>query len=185
VPVPAAAWPGVPGAPAAASDPPDVAGGTAGGSRWAPGGQTPFAGVARDVQQRQHGLHGETIHVDFRIERHDPSGNRMAPVPAEMEGTTTYFRGRVSNGDEIRVVDGEWRDGTLRVTELDNLTTGASVRSSPPAPARLRAWAVLLTIVAAFVLLVKFSAPFWVFVIAFVIAFLVIVGFPASRRRRK
>jgi len=99
------------------------------------GGETRFTGVALDVQQRQHEY---LMIVDFRIERHDPSGNRLAPVPVEMRGYTQGFSGRVSNGDEIRVVEGTWRDGTLRVRELDNLTTGARVRSSRYTEAQMR-----------------------------------------------
>ncbi len=124
-----AAWQRAPGEPAAGYDALDLAGaGTADQLHWVHGGETGFTGVARDVQQRQHGQHGGLLRVDFRIERHDPSGNRLAPVPAEMEDTTQEFSGTVSNGDEIRVVDGKWQHGTLRVTELDNLTTGARVR---------------------------------------------------------
>jgi hypothetical protein len=62
----------------------------------------------------------------FRIERHDASGNRLAPVPVEMRGLS--FSGTVSNGDEVRV-NGRWRKGTLRVERLDDLTTGAQVRA--------------------------------------------------------
>jgi hypothetical protein len=65
--------------------------------------------------------------LDFRIERHDASGNRLAPVPVRMRGLS--FSGSVNNGDEIRVKNGKWRDGTLRVTDLENLATGATVRA--------------------------------------------------------
>lgn len=65
--------------------------------------------------------------LDFRIERHDASGNRLAPVPVRMRGLS--FSGAVNNGDEIRVNRGKWRDGTLRVKDLDNLSTGAEVRA--------------------------------------------------------
>lgn len=65
--------------------------------------------------------------LDFRIERHDASGNRLAPVPVQMRGLS--FSGAVNNGDEIRVRKSRWRDGTLRVTDLDNLTTGAKVQA--------------------------------------------------------
>ncbi len=158
-------WPGAPGEPAAVCDPVDLAGaGTAGQSHWAPGGQTRFTGVARDFQQRPH---ESLMIVDFRIERHDPSGNRLAPVPVEMRGTTHGFAGRVSNGDEIRVVEGEWRRGTLRVRELDNLTTGARVQSSRYTETQLRRarigfLAVPLVIFAAFTLLAVLSGAPWV-----------------------
>jgi hypothetical protein len=176
VPPPGGWWRGAPGEPTAVYGPADLAwAGTAGGSRGADGGETRFTGVARDVQQRQH---ESMMHVDFRIERHDPSGNRLAPVPAEMRGTTHGFSGRVSNGDEIRVVDGRWRNGTLRVRELENLTTGAVVRSSPSTASVLRRLAVFLTIVASIALLFHFAAPLWAIVPLMVIAFLVLVVNP-------
>ena len=183
----AAPWQGAPGEPAAVYDPVDLAGaGTAGQSHWVHGGETRFTGVARDVQQRQD---EHLITVDFRIERYDPSGNRLAPVPVEMRGTVHGFSGRVSNGDEIRVVEGEWRHGTLRVRELDNLTTGARVRSSRYTEAQMRRaqigfLAVPLVMFAAFTLLAVHSGAAWVAIfplggIAFV-AFRIV----ASRRSR-
>jgi hypothetical protein len=96
-----------------------------GRSRSAQGEGTRFTGVVRDVQQREI---EEGRILDFRIERHDPSGDQLAIVPVEMRGAAGSFSGTVSNGDEIRVANGEWQDGTLRVEQLDNLTTGARVR---------------------------------------------------------
>jgi hypothetical protein len=86
-----------------------------------------FTGVVRDLQQRDEVAVNEKMKVwSFRIERHDASGNRLAPVPVEMWGLS--FSGSVSNGDDVRV-EGRWRGGTLRVEDLDNLTTGAEVRA--------------------------------------------------------
>jgi hypothetical protein len=64
--------------------------------------------------------------LEYRIERLDASGNRLPPVPAQMQGLS--FSGSVNNGDEIRVNKGRWRAGTLHVKGLDNLTTGAHVQ---------------------------------------------------------
>jgi hypothetical protein len=78
--------------------------------------------------------------LDFRIERHDAEGNRLAPVPVQMRGQS--FSGSVNNGDEIRVTKGTWRQGTLRVESLANLTTGASVQAG-----RQRGWAIVTVVV--------------------------------------
>ena len=185
VPRPGAWWQGAPGKPTAVYGPADLAGaGPAGGSRGVDGEETRFSGVARDVQQRQD---AQAMIVDFRIERHDPSGNRLAPVPAEMRGTTRGFSGRVSNGDEIRVVDGTWRHGTLRVKQLDNVTTGARVRSSPSTAAEIGILAVFVTCFAAFVLLSHFGAGFWAIVIVpvIVVVALVVLHSVTSRRLLK
>lgn len=133
------------GEPARVHDLLDVAGAdaAAGSPPWWQGGDAGLTGVARDVQQRQHDT---WLHVDFRIERHDPSGNRLPPVPVEMRGPRLAFRGRVSNGDEIRVVDGRWQHGTLHVKELDNLTTGAKVQSNPYTAPRIGCLVVFLAI---------------------------------------
>jgi hypothetical protein len=98
---------------------------------------TRFSGVVRDLRHRDHDDAGMPMTVvDFRIERHDASGNRLAPVPVQMRGQS--FSGSVNNGDEIRVNKAEWRHGTLRVTALHNLSTGASVRAG-----RHRGWTIV------------------------------------------
>ncbi len=149
-----AQWPVTPGEPAGARDPADLAGPGAvgGGTGWPHGGGTRFTGVARDVQQRQYGQNGDLTLLEFRVERHDSSGNRLAPVPVEMRGHTHTFRGTVSNGDEIQITHGDWHGGTLSVDELDNLTTGATVRGRArlSREERVRLQAVLLVIVAVF-----------------------------------
>lgn len=50
----------------------------------------------------------------------------MPPVPVEMRGYS--FSGTISVGDEVSV-QGRWRDGTLTVEELYNITTSAQVRA--------------------------------------------------------
>jgi hypothetical protein len=86
-----------------------------------------FTGVVRELQRDEPISDSSRERVwHFRIERHDASGNRLAPVPVEMRGLS--FSGTVSNGDAVRVT-GKWRRGTLQVEELDDLTTGAHVRA--------------------------------------------------------
>ncbi|MGV9248054.1 zinc ribbon domain-containing protein [Streptomyces sp. NPDC003710] len=84
-----------------------------------------FTGVVRDFQQRQ-GSGGDEDVWNLRVERHDPSGNKLVPIPVEMRGHD--WVGSLSDGDEVHV-SGRWRDGTLRVEELKNLTTDARVRA--------------------------------------------------------
>jgi hypothetical protein len=130
---------------------PGVADAGAGRPPWSHGEDTRFTGVARNIQQRDRGTE---LHFDFRIERHDPSGNRLPPVPVEMRGPRQAFRGKVSDGDQVRVVDGRWRHGTLHVRELDNLSTGAKIRPGPTTAVRIGRLAVFLAIVAAIPLIV-------------------------------
>lgn len=63
---------------------------------------------------------------NFRLERHDARGDQLPPVPVEMRGYS--FSGSISVGDEV-TVQGQWREGTLAVEELYNLTTSAQVRA--------------------------------------------------------
>ncbi|MFF4796218.1 hypothetical protein ACFY2M_42740 [Streptomyces sp. NPDC001276] len=62
----------------------------------------------------------------FRIERYDNAGNRILLMPVEMRART--FEGSISDGDWVRA-RGRVRSGTLRITRLENLTTGAFVRA--------------------------------------------------------
>ncbi|YCK42924.1 hypothetical protein ACNF49_39465 [Actinomadura sp. ATCC 39365] len=94
-------------------------------------GQTArFTGIVRDFQQRQDRSLGNTDLEEeiwhFRIERYDANGNRLTPIPVEMTGLS--FVGALSNGDHV-TVEGKWREGTLRVEEVANLTTNARVRA--------------------------------------------------------
>lgn len=62
--------------------------------------------------------------LTFRVERYDGAGNRLRPVPVQLR--TRGYDGSVSEGDEVRVT-GRWKDGTLRIRRVHNLTTGASI----------------------------------------------------------
>jgi hypothetical protein len=88
------------------------------------GDATRPSGIVRDVRNL---VGAAGMLLEFRIERHDASGDRLAPVAAQMRGLS--FSGSVNNGDEVRVNRARWRDGTLRVKDLNNLSTGAVVRA--------------------------------------------------------
>ncbi|MEU9763279.1 hypothetical protein AB0D98_26905 [Streptomyces sp. NPDC047987] len=62
----------------------------------------------------------------FRIERYDDSGNRVQLIPAEMRGYRV--EGSISDGDWVRGT-GTMKSGTFRMSEVENLTTGARVRA--------------------------------------------------------
>lgn len=62
----------------------------------------------------------------FRVERYDDSGNRVQLVPVEIRGYRV--EGSISDGDWVRG-SGRMKSGTFRMTEAQNLTTGASVRA--------------------------------------------------------
>lgn len=92
-------------------------------------------GVARMVRMRtevsgSNGDIGTTVVCNFRLEMRDSEGRPVGLVPVEMRGD--LFRGAVNDGDRVRVT-GRARNGTLRVRDLRNLTTGADVsaRSTP------------------------------------------------------
>jgi hypothetical protein len=108
---------------------------------------TRFSGVVRDLRHRDRDDAGNPMTVvDFRIERHDASGNRLAPVPVQMRGQS--YSGAVNNGDEIQVTNANWRDGTLRVTDLHNLSTGASVRAGQHRGWTIVTWVAVVVFVA-------------------------------------
>lgn len=105
----------------------------------------------RGVQARSEsrGDQGSESIWTFRIERYDDSGNRVSLIPVEMRGLT--FEGSVSDGDSVRA-SGRMRAGTLRVTRLENLTTGATVRSKGVPKA-----AVILAVIVFAVILIVFA----------------------------
>jgi hypothetical protein len=78
------------------------------------------------VRSEYHGDNKPEAIWSFRVERYDAAGNRIALVPVEMRGHT--FEGSLNDGDWVRT-RGRMRSGTLRVTRLENLTTGASVHA--------------------------------------------------------
>jgi hypothetical protein len=87
----------------------------------------PIVGEVRGFQNRSEssGPQHQTIVWTFRVERFDPSGNRLPPVPVEMRSKS--FRGFINEGDRVGV-SARWREGdTLRVRKLRNLSTGAMV----------------------------------------------------------
>ncbi|HET7014209.1 MAG TPA: FHA domain-containing protein [Streptosporangiaceae bacterium] len=84
------------------------------------GGFAQVRGVARNVQRQ---LTEQTRVLTFRVERYDPSGNRLAPVGVELR---QYRSGGLNDGEEVEVV-GSWKRGTLRAQKVINLTTQAEV----------------------------------------------------------
>ncbi|MGW4043145.1 hypothetical protein [Streptomyces sp. NPDC004721] len=90
------------------------------------GGTTFAEGQVRAVQVRSENRgENQTKEIwTFRIERYDSEGNRILLVPVEMRGRT--FEGSINDGDWVRA-RGRVRSGTLRVSRLENLSTGASV----------------------------------------------------------
>lgn len=92
-----------------------------------PSRETEFMGVVRGFTSRQEPWgEGHRDIWQFRVERFDADGNKLVPIPVEMRGLS--YRGSVSNGDEVRV-HGRWRDGTLQVENVTNLSTSAQVRA--------------------------------------------------------
>ncbi|MFF9158421.1 hypothetical protein ACF1AB_40060 [Streptomyces sp. NPDC014846] len=99
-----------------------------------PNGDLRVEGQARDVRTRteSRGENASETIWTFRVERYDATGNRIALIPVEMRGLT--FEGSLDDGDWVRA-SGKMKSGTLRVRRLENLTTGAAVRSKGPAAA--------------------------------------------------
>jgi FHA domain len=84
------------------------------------GGFGQVRGVARNVQQQTR---DQTKVLTFRVERYDPSGNRLDPVGVEFRD---YRSGGLNDGEEVEVI-GSWKRGTLRAQKVTNLTTHAEV----------------------------------------------------------
>jgi hypothetical protein len=85
------------------------------------------ATVEGQVQNFHEGVEaGRPVTVwTFRIKRYDRSGNELPALPALMR--TAYVEGSISDGDRVRVT-GEWKDGTLHVDRVDDITTQAVVK---------------------------------------------------------
>lgn len=77
-------------------------------------------GVARNVHRQTR---DQTRVLVFRVERYDPSGNRLDPVGVEFRH---YRSGGLNDGEEVEVI-GSWKRGTLRARKVSNLTTHAEV----------------------------------------------------------
>jgi hypothetical protein len=97
----------------------------------------------RTDQQQQEKL-------TFRVDRYDAGGNRLSPVSVEMR---RHRGGLVTDGDEVEVV-GKWSRGTMRATQIRNLTTSSEVRGW------FNGWGkwVLMVLVAAILIAVAFVA---------------------------
>jgi hypothetical protein len=108
-------------------------------------GSATFVGEARSMQQRteQLGEQGSRSIWSFRLERYDARGNRLRPVQVEMRGLA--FEGSLTDGDSVRVT-GKWHDGTIRAKSVENLTTGALVKSKSYKGAMIAALIVFLII---------------------------------------
>ena len=90
-----------------------------------PGSSSEIEGQVRAItsRPRQAGGGGEDIWT-FRVERYDDAGNRVLFVPVEMQGYT--FEGSLAEGDWVRL-RGSLKRGTFLASEVENLTTGATV----------------------------------------------------------
>ncbi|MER6957250.1 MULTISPECIES: hypothetical protein [unclassified Streptomyces] len=102
-------------------------------------------GIARHVRMRTEvsgsdGDVGTTVVCNFRLEMRNRQGRPVGLVPVEMRGD--LFQGAVNDGDRVRAT-GRTRRGTLRVSRLHNLTTGADV-SARNTPAIVIAVVILL-----------------------------------------
>ncbi|ARE78173.1 hypothetical protein ACFVZ8_06735 [Streptomyces sp. NPDC059558] len=85
----------------------------------------------------------------FRLERYDDAGKRVMLVPVEMRGIG--FEGSIHDGDWARV-SGRMRAGTLLADRLHNVTTGADVRATRTPRWQLIIAAVIICIIAAFII---------------------------------
>ncbi|MCP3770708.1 MULTISPECIES: hypothetical protein [unclassified Streptomyces] len=85
----------------------------------------------------------------FRVERYDEAGNRVLLVPVEMRGYA--FEGAISEGDWVRA-HGKMKKGTLRASEVENLTSGAGVNAKTMPKAAIIAFSVFFAAVFAFVI---------------------------------
>jgi hypothetical protein len=85
-------------------------------------------GQVHGVQSRteQQGESNYEAVWTFRVERYDEAGNRVLLVPVEMRGYA--FEGAISEGDWVRA-HGKMKNGTLRASKVENLTTGAVVKA--------------------------------------------------------
>jgi hypothetical protein len=85
----------------------------------------PLRGEARGVQIRSEPRPNGSIDIlTFRVERFDQQGDRLAPIPVEMEGT---IRGVLNEGDKVEI-NADWKAGqTLAPKRFRNLTTGGEV----------------------------------------------------------
>ncbi len=95
------------------------------------GGFAQVRGVVRNVQWQTR---NQTRVLLFRVERYDPSGNRLSPVAVEFRN---YKSGQLNAGEEVDVI-GSWKHGTLRAQKITNLTTQVEVRGPAAASKAFR-----------------------------------------------
>ena len=91
-------------------------------------GPNEIEGQARGIVSRADGQGesgGETVWT-FRVERYDDVGNRELLLPVEMRGYR--FEGSIAEGDWVRL-RGRMKRGTLEASEVENVTTGATIRA--------------------------------------------------------
>jgi pSer/pThr/pTyr-binding forkhead associated (FHA) protein len=115
-------------------------------------GRAIVQGQVRGIQQRTEGE--STAVWSFRIERYDPDGNRLPPIPAQMRAVA--FEGSLNEGDEVSVI-GEWQAGTLHAKRVENLTTRATVKAKSYKKAAAVVLVVLAIMVAGFATVAVFS----------------------------
>jgi hypothetical protein len=105
----------------------------------------PLRGEARGVQIRSAPRQNGSIDIlAFRVERFDQQEDRLAPIPAEMEGR---IRGVLNEGDRVEI-NADWRPGqTLAPKRFRNVTTGDEVAIPPAGVGTIVAYALLALVV--------------------------------------
>lgn len=95
------------------------------GSRWPTG---VVRALRERTEQRGWGHQMSQTHVvTFRVERFDPAGRQLTPIPVEMRGKRFY--GSLSDGDWVQVRS-RWRPGRhLTVRKVRNLTVSGTFRA--------------------------------------------------------
>lgn len=85
-----------------------------------------FVGEARLINWRHE---GDRMVLSFRMERYDPAGNRLTPVPVEMRARK--FAGAPPSDGDLVDVEARWKKGRpLRPKRFHNLTTNCDFSAS-------------------------------------------------------
>ncbi|MEU0885889.1 hypothetical protein ABZ345_45560 [Lentzea sp. NPDC005914] len=70
----------------------------------------------------------QTLVWDFRLERHDGTGQPLPRVAVELRAK--YYRGgSISNGDVVELWGRQSRNGVVVVNSVKNLTAGSVIRA--------------------------------------------------------